>query len=282
MGEQVIRGRPSDRKIPGYVPGDGTVPARNHVRELSLAQLAAYRAEHALTLAECEAVVTRGLKAFVEVGNALLRIRDERLYRETHSTFEAYCRERWGLSKPYATQLIVAADTVAIATAEGLPLPRNEAVARELAPLRDQPEKMREVYGKVVEIHGKHPTAAQTRAVVVAKTETGETETVVKKPNAPTCPTCAAPLKRSKRWKRPADHELSHYLPDMLPGASQEGELREMVVDWCFRERDITEILKSGVSLPLRVDGDAGSLLAGLARVKGTASELEKMLAPKV
>ena len=47
------------------------------------------------TLAECEDVINRGLATFVEVGNALLRIRDERLYRAEFGTFEAYCRQRW-------------------------------------------------------------------------------------------------------------------------------------------------------------------------------------------
>ncbi len=35
------------------------------------------------------------VQTFYEVGNALLQIRDERLYRQTHSTFEEYCREKW-------------------------------------------------------------------------------------------------------------------------------------------------------------------------------------------
>ena len=39
-------------------------------------------------LAECEAVIERGLATFVEVGRALLHIRDERLYRAAHRTFE--------------------------------------------------------------------------------------------------------------------------------------------------------------------------------------------------
>jgi hypothetical protein len=31
-------------------------------------------------------------------GTALLEVRDRRLYRETHATFEDYCRERWRFS----------------------------------------------------------------------------------------------------------------------------------------------------------------------------------------
>jgi hypothetical protein len=117
-------------------------------------------------LVSLEKVLDRGLAVFVEVGTALQRIRDERLYRETHATFEDYCRERWSLSKPYASQIIVGSETVAIATAEGLPAPRNEAVARKLAGLRSEPARLREAWSTAVERHGPAPTAAQTREVV--------------------------------------------------------------------------------------------------------------------
>ena len=49
-------------------------------------------------LAELEDVVGRGMRTFVEVGAALCEIRDQRLYRVMHATFEGYCRERWGFT----------------------------------------------------------------------------------------------------------------------------------------------------------------------------------------
>lgn len=45
-------------------------------------------------------------------------------------------------------------------------LPANEAVARELAPLLDEPEALREAWSTAVEQHGPTPTAAQTREIV--------------------------------------------------------------------------------------------------------------------
>ena len=57
-----------------------------------------------------EQVIERGLTTFVEVGNALLEIRDSRLYKDSFSTFEDYCRERWGMSRPRAYPLIEAAE----------------------------------------------------------------------------------------------------------------------------------------------------------------------------
>jgi phage N-6-adenine-methyltransferase len=118
----------------------------------------------AARLADCEAVIERGLATFIEVGHALLEIRDSRLYRETYCTFEDYCRERWGFSRPRAYELMHAAEVVsAIADTQG---PRNEAVARELAPLRKEPEQLRETWAEAIEQHGPQPTAAQVREVV--------------------------------------------------------------------------------------------------------------------
>ena len=48
-------------------------------------------------LAQCEAVIAQGLRTFVDVGAALLKVRDARLYRAEWTTFEAYCRDRWGM-----------------------------------------------------------------------------------------------------------------------------------------------------------------------------------------
>jgi len=61
------------------------------------------------TLDECERVIAKGKRAFILVGQALLEIRDRRLYRQTHPTFEAYCRERWGWGRESAYKHIAAA-----------------------------------------------------------------------------------------------------------------------------------------------------------------------------
>jgi hypothetical protein len=45
-----------------------------------------------------EVIVQRGLRADVEIGRALAEIRAGRLHRDTHLSFAAYLRERWGVS----------------------------------------------------------------------------------------------------------------------------------------------------------------------------------------
>ncbi len=55
-----------------------------------------------------EKPIEQSLAAFYEAGNSLDRIRYARLYREHHSTFEEYCRKRWGISRTHASRLIKA------------------------------------------------------------------------------------------------------------------------------------------------------------------------------
>lgn len=120
------------------------------------------------TLAGCEAVIERGLGTFVEVGEALLAIRNARLYRESHGTFEGYCRERWGMERAHAYRQIQSAEVAALVSPVG-DIP-SERVARELAPLRDEPEQMREVWQEArAEAGEREPTAAIVREKVSNK-----------------------------------------------------------------------------------------------------------------
>ncbi len=73
-----------------------------HQLELSLTE--------ASRRAELEQVIELGLATFISVGNALLEIRDSKLYRDTHATFEDYCRQRWEMSRQRAHQLIDASE----------------------------------------------------------------------------------------------------------------------------------------------------------------------------
>jgi VRR-NUC domain len=113
-------------------------------------------------LDELEAIIERGLQTFVEVGLALSEIRESQLYREAHATFEDYCRERWDFTDRRARQLIAAAGI-------GTMVPvRNERQARELAPLREQPERLRETWAEVRE-NNSEPTALHVREAVEKK-----------------------------------------------------------------------------------------------------------------
>lgn len=120
----------------------------------------------AAALYRLEETIERGLATFVEVGRALIEIRDGRLYRETYGTFEDYCAQRWQFTTGRARQLVGAAE-VAITVTSGnapLPVPATERVARELAPVLRQhgEEAVREAWAEITAATPE-PTAAQVR-----------------------------------------------------------------------------------------------------------------------
>lgn len=117
-----------------------------------------------------EGIVERGQQTFIEVGQALLEIRDERLYRAEHKTFEDYCEARWGWSRGRAYQYMDAAKVVAAVSTTVDAAPANEAQARELVPLlRSDPEALTAAWRSAQEQaaeQGRPVTAAIVRQVV--------------------------------------------------------------------------------------------------------------------
>lgn len=91
-----------------------------------------------------------------------------------------YCGAEFDMSSARAYQLLDAgrvSDMLASSTTVEL-VPRNEAVARELAPFRDDLDAARAAMATAVEIHGPDPTAADVRDIV-------RLPTVVEMPPAP-------------------------------------------------------------------------------------------------
>jgi hypothetical protein len=95
-----------------------------------------------IQLEELETVISNGIQTFAEVGNALLAIREAKLYRAENGTFEAYCKTRWGFARTYAHYLIEGAkvaENIRVHNCEQIPV--SEAVARPLTklPAAEQP-----------------------------------------------------------------------------------------------------------------------------------------------
>ncbi|MET7900349.1 ParB/Srx family N-terminal domain-containing protein [Streptomyces sp. NPDC005355] len=118
-------------------------------------------AAEAAQLAEHEAVIERGLNTFVEVGNALAAIREQRLYRAQFGTFEDYCRARWSFGRRRANELIASAQVVGAIAPTDLPPLENEGQARELARV-PEPERAA-VWSATIERTDGKPTAAAVR-----------------------------------------------------------------------------------------------------------------------
>lgn len=116
-------------------------------------------------LNKCEETLSREDKHFVEVGNALLKMKEAMLYRENHSTFERYARERWDMSRAYAYQKIKAANVVTNLSAVADILPINEAQARPLSRLT--PDEQRQVWSRVLAETKDKPTAKVISEIAV-------------------------------------------------------------------------------------------------------------------
>jgi hypothetical protein len=100
-------------------------------------------------LAACETAINTFRIAFWAAGKALQTIRDADLYRETHTTFEAYVEQRWDMSRPQAYRLIDAWQ-----------------IAERLSPIGDTKPNLAQV-SKLVPVAKQH---GQDAAVTVYKT----------------------------------------------------------------------------------------------------------------
>lgn len=118
-------------------------------------------------------------RAFYESGIALRQLRDRKLYRSTHHTFEEYCRDRFNFTRAAAYYLISAASVIDNLSCQPLVdiLPTNEKQCRPLSKL--EPDEQREVWAKAVKkVGGKVPSGRVVEDVV----ETIKQRTYTKQP----------------------------------------------------------------------------------------------------
>ncbi|MBH8575352.1 hypothetical protein I8752_20515 [Nostocaceae cyanobacterium CENA369] len=114
--------------------------------------------------------------AFYEAGKALTELRDRRLYRSTHRTFEEYCRDRFGFTRMAAALKIASVKVIdnlstnglqnAPSTEDGLQiLPTNERQVRPMTNL--EPQQQREVWQQAVnKAGGKIPSGRIVQDIV--------------------------------------------------------------------------------------------------------------------
>jgi hypothetical protein len=119
-------------------------------------------------------------RAFYAAGKALKELRDRRLYRSTHSTFEDYCRSRFGFTHRHVNYLIVGSLVVdnlmgtngsqieipdEMGTNGSQILPTSERQVRPLVPL--EPEQQRLAWQQAVEqAGGKIPSGRIVQDIV--------------------------------------------------------------------------------------------------------------------
>jgi N6-adenosine-specific RNA methylase IME4 len=122
-------------------------------------------------LARCELIIERGLQTFLEVGRALITIRDRKLYRRDYHSFAAYCRTRWNMSRPRAYQLIGSVAVMQnLSTLVDIPLPTHESHTRWLLSLT--PGQQRETWKlATATARSGNVTAKHVRAIVQSLTQ---------------------------------------------------------------------------------------------------------------
>ncbi|MEH2160464.1 MAG: hypothetical protein V7K38_05330 [Nostoc sp.] len=120
-------------------------------------------------------------RAFFEAGKALMELRDRRLYRSTHKTFEEYCRDRFSYTYRHVNYLIagsVIVDNIKMGTNSSQNesedemgtnssqiLPTSEVQVRPLAKL--EPQQQPEAWQQAVEkAEGKVPSGRIVKDVV--------------------------------------------------------------------------------------------------------------------
>jgi phage N-6-adenine-methyltransferase len=160
----------------GAEEGNGNMTQEAVATTDEMAGLAALSIQEEVRLAALEETIDRGIRTFVEVGSALMEIRDGRLYRERYATFEDYCRERWAMVASRARQLIGASVVVANLESVTTVTPESERQARPLAAL--EPDQQREAWKQAVETAPAGKVTAAHVAATVAKMN-GEKEYVL-------------------------------------------------------------------------------------------------------
>ncbi|QLE59607.1 hypothetical protein [Nostoc sp. TCL26-01] len=112
-------------------------------------------------------------RAFYEAGKALMELRDRKLYRSTHKTFEEYCRDRFGYSRD-AAYLKISATTVyenlqkyLPTNGRQIPMPSNERQLRPLAKAELEPNEQASVWEQAVDkVGGKVPSGRVVKDIV--------------------------------------------------------------------------------------------------------------------
>lgn len=101
-------------------------------------------------LKACEIIIENHLQSFLEVGEALIKIKENKLYRAGFKTFEEYCQITWNFTSRYARNLIQSAEIIEeLKSGTIVPkiLPETESQARELAKV--EKNKRADAWGKV-------------------------------------------------------------------------------------------------------------------------------------
>jgi uncharacterized tellurite resistance protein B-like protein len=158
--------------------------------------------------------IRAGLRTFYEVGDALLAIRDGKLYREDYKTFEEFCQAEYGITRQRAHQLIESADDFGKLSTlvDKTELPENEKQVRALKQFDTElrPVVLRLARGEA-KATGKPLTAAMITRVGEVLLEAEHTGHVDIGNGEGTPVTAAITAKEFETTQRQKQHQRDHY-----------------------------------------------------------------------
>lgn len=224
--------------------------------------------EHALTPAELdnrnrlEAIADDGLGTYIQVENALAEIRDRHLYRDGHSSFESYVRERWGVEDPNGDPL--SQSTIRA----GVPVAPNTQREPQTA-LRHKPcEALARACDETLSA-----LADEDRLEI-------EIRLAVRKHHGPDAPE-GGPSLRPRAVARPIGDELPVALRWLVAQAS--GTIAEVAHLLETRAADIDDPARAQLREDLLVlDGDLAVVKALLVELSDWDSELSRLLKDEI
>jgi hypothetical protein len=89
-------------------------------------------------LKNCELVIKTGLETFYQVGQALLEIQENKLYRQEFNTFDEYLQGRWNFGSTQAYNFISSAKVISnLKMSTNVDIPQNLGQTKYLAQLDD-------------------------------------------------------------------------------------------------------------------------------------------------
>lgn len=100
-------------------------------------------------LKNCELVIQTGLDTFYQVGQALLEIQENKLYRQEFNTFDEYLQGRWNFGRTQAYNFINSAKVISnLKMSTIVDIPTNENQTRYLAQL--EPDLQGYVWSNII------------------------------------------------------------------------------------------------------------------------------------
>jgi hypothetical protein len=226
-------------------------------------------------LALYKGIIDTGLTGFLQVGAAIMAIRDERLFLETHDTFDGWCQENYGWTSRRARQYIAAAETVQNLevprpdgrTSSVFMLPASEAQVRPLVSL--PPEEQRAAWAEAVATAPGRLTKRHVETIVRARRGLQP---------APPPP----PAEKSAEAEPPQRNGTHVPLPgpivDVLPAGSRETRVSEAADRAIAGVRELRDVMGTPDSVSA---ADVDRALDDLQKLKDHLVAVERMQASR-